>query len=64
LLLAPLVVVVVVTPVTNSSSVPTLSTAFWLFSVAMRGLDSTCTSPCVCRKFSSAAKLLDWKARP
>lgn len=33
-----LVVVVAETPVTNSSSLPTLSTASWLFSVAMRGL--------------------------
>jgi hypothetical protein len=64
LLLVPLLVVVVVTPVTYSSSEPTFSTAFWLFSVAMRGLLSTCTSPCVCRKFSSAAKLLAWNARP
>src|SRR5512143_2059761 len=30
----------------------------------MRGLDSTCTSPWVSRKFSRAAKLLVWNARP
>ena len=58
------VVVVLETLVTKNSSVPTFSTAFWLFRVAMRGLDSTCTLPCVSRKFSSAAKLLAWKARP
>ena len=50
--------------VTKNSSVPTFSTAFWLFSVAMRGLDSTCRSPCVSRKPSSAAKLLVWNASP
>src|SRR5690606_11668246 len=41
------VVVVVETLVTKNSSVPTLITAFWLFSVEMRGLDSTRTSPWV-----------------
>ncbi|MNT41300.1 hypothetical protein D3C72_1776560 [compost metagenome] len=41
----PVVVVVLVddTSVTKNSSVPTLITAFWLFSVEMRGLDSTRT---------------------
>src|SRR3989338_2735176 len=58
------VVVVVETLVTKNSSVPTFSTAFWLFSVAIRGLDSTCTLPCDSRKLSSAAKLLVWNARP
>ena len=53
----PVVVLVVDTLVTKNSSVPTLSTAFWLLSVATRGLDSTCTLPCVSRKVSSAAKL-------
>ena len=62
--LVPLLVVLVVTPVTYSSSLPTFSTAFRLLSVAMRGLLSTCTSPWVCKKFSSAAKLAAWKARP
>ena len=51
-------------PVTYSSSLPTLSTAFWLLRVAMRGLDRTCTLPWVCKKFSSAAKFAAWKARP
>jgi len=60
----PIAVVVVETLVTKKSSVPTLSTAFWLFSVAMRGLDNTCTLPCDSRKFNSAAKLLVWKAKP
>ena len=54
----PTAVVVVVMPVTKNSSVPTFNTAFWLFSVAMRGLDNTCTLPCDSRKFSKAAKLL------
>ena len=58
------VVVVLLTLVTKKSSVPTLSTAFWLLSVAMRGLDSTCTLPWVSRNCISAAKLLVWKARP
>ena len=40
---------VVLMLVTKNSSVPTLSTAFWLLSVAMRGLDSTCTLPWVSR---------------
>jgi len=62
--LVPVDVVVVVMLVTKKSSVPTFSTAFWLFRVAMRGLDSTCTSPWVSRKLSSAAKLLVWKASP
>jgi len=61
---APDEVVVVVTLVTKNSSVPTLITAFWLLSVAMRGLDSTCTLPCDSRKLSSAAKLLVCNASP
>ena len=55
---APTAEVVVVTPVTKNSSVPTFNMAFWLFNVAMRGLDSTCTLPWDSRKFSKAAKLL------
>src|SRR5471032_322058 len=38
--------------------------AFWLFMVAIRGLDSTCTEPCDSRKEIMAAKLAVWKARP
>src|SRR6185369_9271538 len=49
---------------TNNSSNPTLSTAFWLFSVAMRGLERTCTTPCDSRKVSSEAKLFVWRAKP
>src|SRR5690606_34813005 len=64
LLVVPTAVVVVLTLVTKNSSRPTFSTAFWLFMVAMRGLDSTCTLPWVSRKDSSAAKLLVWNARP
>src|SRR5450631_1334020 len=30
----------------------------------MRGLERTCSSPCVSRKLSKAAKLLVWKASP
>ena len=56
--------VVVDTLVTKKSSVPTFSTAFWLFMVAMRGLDSTCVCPWVPRKSSTAAKLLVRKASP
>src|SRR5258706_10888233 len=41
---------------TKSCSSPTLSTAFWLLSVATRGLDSTWTLPWVSRKVRSAAK--------
>src|SRR5258708_3271168 len=63
-LVVPVVVVFVVMLVTKKSSVPTFSTAFWLFSVAMRGLDNTCRLPCVSRKEISAAKLLVWNARP
>lgn len=44
-LVVPVVVVLVVMLVTKNSSVPTLSTAFWLFSVAIRGLDNTCRLP-------------------
>ena len=54
------VVVVVDTSVTKNSSVPTLITAFWLFSVEMRGLDSTRTSPWVssnCRMPSKSPTL-------
>ena len=58
------VVVDDVTLVMNNSSVPTLSTAFWLFSVAMRGDESTETLPWVSRKLSRAAKFAVWKARP
>ena len=57
-------VVVVVTLVTKNSSVPTFSTAFWLFSVAMRGLESTCTLPWDSRKVSSDAKLEVCSASP
>ena len=53
-----------VTPVTKYSSTPTLSTAFWLFSVATRGLDRICTSPCVSRKPSTAWKPLVASVRP
>src|SRR6185295_6127041 len=60
----PVVVAVVVTLVTKNSSVPTLSTALLLLMVAMRGLESTCTLPCVSRKVSSAAKFLACSARP
>src|SRR3954463_7196769 len=63
-LVVPVVVVFVVMLVTKKSSVPTFSTAFWLFSVAIRGLDSTCRSPWVSRKEINAAKLLVWNARP
>src|SRR6267143_132538 len=45
-------------------SVPTFRTAFWLLSVAMRGLDSTWTDPCDSRKVSNAEKFLVWKASP
>ena len=57
-------VLVVETLVTKNSSVPTLSTAFWLFRVAMRGLDSTCTLPWVSRNVSSAAKFEVASASP
>ena len=40
-LVVPVVVVFVVMFVTKNSSVPTFSTAFWLFNVAIRGLEST-----------------------
>ena len=60
----PVVVVTVETLVTKNSSVPTLSTAFWLFSVATRGLESTCTVPCVSRNWISAAKFDVCSARP
>src|SRR5258708_10758623 len=63
-LVVPVVVVFVVTLVTKKSSVPTFSTAFWLFSVAMRGLESTCRLPWVSRNEINAAKLLVWNARP
>ena len=42
------------TLVTKNSSVPTLSKAFWLFKVAIRGLLRVCTSPRVCRNPSTA----------
>ena len=42
--------------VTKNSSVPTLSTAFWLFNVATRGLESTWTLPGVSRNCCSAEK--------
>ncbi len=63
-LVVPVVVVFVVILVTKNSSVPTFSTTFWLFSVAMRGLDNTCRLPWVSRKEINAAKLLVWNARP
>jgi hypothetical protein len=50
--------------VTNNASEPTLSTAFWLFMVAMRGLESVCTTPWVSRNVSRAAKLAPWNAMP
>ena len=62
--LLPTAVVVLEMLVTKKSSVPTLSTAFWLFMVAMRGLESTCVLPWLPRKSSTAAKLGVWKARP
>ena len=52
------VLLVVDTLVTKKSSVPTFNTAFWLFMVAMRGLDSTCVLPCVPKNSSTAAKLV------
>src|SRR2546430_9249416 len=61
---ALVVVVVVLTLVTKNSSVPTLSTAFWLLSVAIRGLESTCTFPWDSRKVSNAAKLGVCSASP
>src|SRR3990172_5930703 len=60
----PLVIVVVVTFVTKKLSVPTLSTALVLFKVATRGLESTCTEPCVSRNCRRAAKLDVCSARP
>ncbi len=60
----PVVVEVVATLVTKNSSVPTFSTAFWLLIVATRGLDSTCTDPCVSRNWISAAKFAVCSARP
>src|SRR5579864_2492391 len=53
-----------VTAVTKNWSVPTLSTAFWLLSVAIRGLERTCTAPWVWRKVSNAAKFVVWNASP
>lgn len=53
-----------VTPVTKKSSVPTFRTAFWLLIVAIRGLDNTCTLPCVSRKLSSEAKFAVCRANP
>ena len=54
--LPPGVLVPPETFVTKYSSTPTFSTAFWLFSVATRGLDSTCRSPWVSRKPITAWK--------
>src|SRR5205814_9905598 len=48
----------------KDSSGPTLGTAFWLLSVAMRGLESTCTFPWDSRKVSNAAKLGVCSASP
>ena len=59
-----LVTVFVVMLVTKNSSVPTLSTAFWLLMAAMRGLESTCVWPCDSRKLSNAAKLPVCRASP
>src|SRR6266513_5053707 len=50
--------------VRKNSSVPTLRTAFWLFMVAMRGLDRTWTRPCVSRNCRRAAKFFVWNASP
>ncbi|MNR24439.1 hypothetical protein D3C85_1415170 [compost metagenome] len=44
------------TSVTKNSSEPTLITAFWLFSVEIRGLDSTRTSPWVSSNWISPLK--------
>src|SRR5882672_11535832 len=61
---ATVVVVLEVTLVTKNSSVPTLSTAFWLLIVAILGLERTCRSPWVSRKEMSAAKFPVWNASP
>src|ERR1039458_5720298 len=55
---------IVVILVTKGWSVPTLSTAFWLLSVATLGLDRTCTDPCDSRNCSNAAKFCVCSARP
>ena len=64
LLLVPAVIVPPATFVTKYSSTPTLRTAFWLFKVAIRGLDRICTSPWLSRKPSTAAKPFVASARP
>ena len=38
------------------SSTPIFNTAFWLFNVEMRGLERTCTAPCVSRNVINDAK--------
>ena len=50
------VTVLLLTSVTKNSSVPALITAFWLFSVATRGLDSTRVSPCTWSNSTNALK--------
>lgn len=55
---------VVVILVIKNSSVPTLSTDFWLLMAAMRGLNSTCTRPCVSKKWIKAVKLSTPNAGP
>src|SRR5690606_36145819 len=57
-------VVVVDTSVTKNSSVPTLITAFWLFKVEIRGLESTRTSPWVSRSCTTPSKLPKSKVAP
>ena len=52
------VVVVLETSVTKYSSSPTLITAFWLLVTVMRGLESTCTLPCVCKSSITPEKSL------
>jgi hypothetical protein len=71
LVVPPVIVVLPVSPelpleilVTNSESVPTLRSAFWLFIVATRGLDRCATTPCESRKVRRAAKFLPWTAMP
>ncbi len=46
------------TSVTKYSSLPTFITAFWLLIAVTRGLESTCTLPCVSSKLSTPLKSL------
>ena len=50
------VIVLLLTSVTKNSSVPALITAFWLFSVATRGLESTRVWPCASSSSTNALK--------